>query len=120
MAARGWQARAVIDGLAAAVVTLALSADIDVIAKRTGKIAADWQSRLPHNASPYASTIVFLVREGNPKGIADWGELVREDIHLITPYRKTSGGARWNFLAGWAWALDAYGGDAAQARGYMT
>ncbi|MFC7704559.1 sulfate ABC transporter substrate-binding protein [Plastorhodobacter daqingensis] len=100
----GAQARAVIDGLNAQVVTLALAGDIDRIAHDTGKLPADWQSRLPHNSSPYTSTIVFLVRDGNPKGIADWGDLVREDVEVITPNPKTSGGARWNYLAAWAWA----------------
>lgn len=100
----GAQARAVIDGLEATVVTLALSADIDQIAERTGRIPADWQSRLPHNSAPYTSTIVFLVREGNPRGIADWDDLVAEDMQVITPNPKTSGGARWNFLAAWAYA----------------
>lgn len=100
----GAQARAVIDGLEATVVTLALSADIDTIAESTGKIPADWQTRLPHNSSPYTSTIVFLVREGNPKGIADWDDLVAEGVQVITPNPKTSGGARWNFLAAWGYA----------------
>lgn len=100
----GAQARAVIDGLKATVVTLALSADIDAIAERTGRIPADWQSRLPHNSSPYTSTIVFLVREGNPKGIKDWNDLIRNDVAVVTPNPKTSGGARWNFLAAWAYA----------------
>ncbi len=100
----GSQARAVIDGLDAQVVTLALASDIDAIAKNTGKLPEDWQSRLPHNSSPYTSTIVFLVREGNPKGIADWGDLVEEGVQVITPNPKTSGGARWNYLAAWAWA----------------
>jgi sulfate transport system substrate-binding protein len=99
----GSQARAVIEGLDAQVVTLALAADIDKIAKE-GKLAKDWQSRLPHNSSPYTSTIVFLVREGNPKGIKDWGDLVNDGVEVITPNPKTSGGARWNFLAAWAWA----------------
>ena len=99
----GAQARAVIDGLQAQVVTLALAADIDRIAKE-GKVAADWQASLPHNSSPYTSTIVFLVREGNPKGIKDWGDLVADGIEVITPNPKTSGGARWNYLAAWAWA----------------
>ena len=99
----GAQARAVIDGLDAQVVTLALASDIDKIAA-AGKIPADWQSKLPHNASPYTSTIVFLVREGNPKGIKDWGDLVNEGVEVITPNPKTSGGARWNYLAAWAWA----------------
>ena len=100
----GSQARAVIDGLAADVVTLALAADIDAIAEKSDLIPADWQSRLPHNSSPYTSTIVFLVREGNPKGLADWGDLVAEGVQVITPNPKTSGGARWNYLAAWAWA----------------
>ncbi|WP_374299747.1 sulfate ABC transporter substrate-binding protein [Paracoccus sp. (in: a-proteobacteria)] len=99
----GAQARAVIDGLAAQVVTLALASDIDKIAE-TGKLPADWQGKLPHNSSPYTSTIVFLVREGNPKGIADWGDLVKDGVEVITPNPKTSGGARWNYLAAWAWA----------------
>ncbi len=99
----GAQARAVVDGLQAQVVTLALGADIDQIAAR-GLLPADWQSRLPHNSSPYTSTIVFLVRDGNPKGIKDWGDLVGDGIEVITPNPKTSGGARWNYLAAWAWA----------------
>jgi sulfate transport system substrate-binding protein len=99
----GSQARAVIDGLGADVVTLALAADIDKIAE-AGLLAPDWQSRLDHNSSPYTSTIVFLVREGNPEGIQDWGDLTREGIEVITPNPKTSGGARWNYLAAWAWA----------------
>ncbi|OYU18684.1 MAG: sulfate transporter subunit [Rhodobacteraceae bacterium PARR1] len=99
----GSQARAVIDGLEAQVVTLALASDIDKIAKE-GKLPEDWQSKLPHNSSPYTSTIVFLVREGNPKGIKDWGDLVADGVQVITPNPKTSGGARWNYLAAWAWA----------------
>ncbi len=99
----GSQARAVIDGLAAQVVTLALASDIDKIAE-AGKLPTDWQSKLPHNSSPYTSTIVFLVREGNPKGLKDWGDLVGEGVEVITPNPKTSGGARWNYLAAWAWA----------------
>jgi sulfate transport system substrate-binding protein len=99
----GAQARAVIDGLEADVVTLALASDIDRIAE-AGLLPADWQTRLPHNASPYTSTIVFLVREGNPDGIADWGDLIKEGVEVITPNPKTSGGARWNYLAAWAWA----------------
>ena len=99
----GSQARAVIDGLGAQVVTLALASDIDKIAE-TGKLPADWQSKLPHNSSPYTSTIVFLVRDGNPKGIQDWGDLLKEGVEVITPNPKTSGGARWNYLAAWAWA----------------
>ena len=99
----GSQARAVIDGLEAQVVTLALASDIDKIAE-AGKLPVDWQSKLPHNSSPYTSTIVFLVREGNPKGLKDWGDLVAEGVEVITPNPKTSGGARWNYLAAWAWA----------------
>lgn len=99
----GSQARAVIDGLDAQVVTLALASDIDKIAE-AGKLPADWQAKLPNNSSPYTSTIVFLVREGNPKGIQDWGDLVAEGVQVITPNPKTSGGARWNYLAAWAWA----------------
>lgn len=100
----GSQARAVIDGLDAQVVTLALAGDIDRIAKDTGKIPADWQTKLPYNASPYTSTIVFLVRAGNPKGIKDWGDLISNGVQVITPNPKTSGGARWNYLGAWAWA----------------
>ncbi|MEI6097512.1 MAG: sulfate ABC transporter substrate-binding protein [Alphaproteobacteria bacterium] len=99
----GAQARAVIDGLQAQVVTLALAADIDKIAKE-GKVAKDWQASLPHNSSPYTSTIVFLVRAGNPKGIKDWGDLIGDGVEVITPNPKTSGGARWNYLGAWAWA----------------
>ena len=99
----GSQARAVIDGLGADVVTLALASDIDKIAA-AGLLPANWQSLRPHNSSPYTSTIVFLVREGNPKGIADWGDLIAEGTQVITPNPKTSGGARWNYLAAWAWA----------------
>jgi sulfate/thiosulfate transport system substrate-binding protein len=99
----GAQARSVIDGLAANVVTLALASDIDKIAA-AGLLPTDWQSKFPHNSSPYTSTIVFLVREGNPKGIKDWGDLVMDGVEVITPNPKTSGGARWNFLAAWAWA----------------
>ncbi|THF47723.1 sulfate ABC transporter substrate-binding protein [Allorhizobium terrae] len=116
----GKQARAVIDGLEADVVTLALEADIDVIAEKTGKIPADWKSLLPNNSAPYTSTIVFLVRKGNPKGIKDWGDLIKDDIQVITPNPKTSGGARWNFLAAWAWAKKTYGGDDAKIRDYIT
>lgn len=99
----GSQARAVIDGLGAQVVTLALASDIDRIAA-AGKIPDDWQTKLPHNAAPYTSTIVLLVRAGNPKGITDWGDLTQDGIEVITPNPKTSGGARWNYLAAWAWA----------------
>jgi sulfate/thiosulfate transport system substrate-binding protein len=114
----GAQARAVIDGLPADVVTLALAADIDAIASRTGKIPADWQKRLPNNSSPYTSTIVFLVRAGNPKGIHDWGDLTKPGVSVITPNPKTSGGARWNYLAAWAWAQKTFG-DEAKVADYM-
>jgi sulfate transport system substrate-binding protein len=115
----GSQARAVIDGLDAQVVTLALASDIDGIAARSGKIPEDWQSKLPHNSAPYTSTIVFLVRAGNPKAIADWDDLVRDDVAVITPNPKTSGGARWNYLAAWAWADRAFAGNQDQIRDYM-
>lgn len=105
----GKQARAVIDGLAADVVTLALAYDIDAIGEHTGKLPADWQTRLPNNSSPYTSTIVFLVRTGNPKGIKDWEDLVKPDVAVITPNPKTSGGARWNYLAAWGFAEAKYG-----------
>lgn len=106
----GKQARSVIDGLEADVVTLALGYDIDAIAEK-GLTGKDWQKRLPHNASPYTSTIVFLVRKGNPKGIKDWNDLVKPGIAVITPNPKTSGGARWNYLAAWAYALKQPGGS---------
>ncbi|WP_176593470.1 sulfate ABC transporter substrate-binding protein [Sphingobium sp. EM0848] len=109
----GKQSRAVIDGLEADVVTLGLAYDIDAIAKRTQLIPADWQARLPDNSSPYTSTIVFLVRRGNPKDIHDWGDLIRPGVQVITPNPKTSGGARWNFLAAWAYGRKAGGSDAA-------
>ena len=115
----GKQARAVIDGLDADVVTLALAYDIDEIAAQTDALSKDWQSRLPNNSSPYTSTIVFLVREGNPKNIRDWDDLVKPGIQVITPNPKTSGGARWNFLAAWAFAKQRYGGDA-QAQEFVT
>jgi len=104
----GKQARAVIDGLEADVVTLALSGDIDAIAENGKLLPANWQTRLPSNSSPYTSTIVFLVRKGNPKQIKDWGDLAKADIDVITPNPKTSGGARWNYLAAWAWASREY------------
>jgi len=104
----GKQARAVIDGLEADVVTLALAADIDAIATNGKLLPADWQKRLPHNSAPYTSTIVFLVRKGNPKQIRDWSDLVKPGIGVITPNPKTSGGARWNYLAAWAWASQEY------------
>ncbi len=112
----GKQARAVIDGLEADVVTLALAYDIDAIAQNSDLLAKDWQARLPNNSSPYTSTIVFLVRKGNPKGIKDWPDLIKEDVQVITPNPKTSGGARWNYLAAWAYALKANGGDEAKAQ----
>ncbi len=115
----GKQARAVIDGLDADVVTLALSPDIDAIAKHSGKIPIDWQKSLPNNSCPYTSTIVFLVRKGNPKGILDWGDLAKDGVQIITPNPKTSGGARWNYLAAWAWADEQYAGDEEQIRAYM-
>jgi sulfate/thiosulfate-binding protein len=104
----GASARSVIDGLQADVVTLALAYDIDAIANK-GLLAKDWQTRLPQNSSPYTSTIVFLVRSGNPKGIKDWNDLIKGDVSVITPNPKTSGGARWNYLAAWGYALKKYG-----------
>ena len=115
----GKQARSVIDGLEADVVTLALAFDIDAIAEKGRLLPADWQSRLPHNSTPYTSTIVFLVRKGNPKGIRDWGDLVRPGVAVITPNPKTSGGARWNYLAAWAWASREHDGDGAQVLDWM-
>ena len=106
----GAQARAVIDGLQADVVTLALEGDINKIAE-AGLTGADWRGRLPNNSTPYTSTIVFLVRKGNPENILDWGDLVKEGVEVITPNPKTSGGARWNYLAAWAYASEAFGGD---------
>ena len=116
----GKQARAVIDGLNADVVTLALAGDIDQIAKATDKIPADWLKRLPHNSAPYTSTIVFIVRKGNPKAIKDWGDLTKPGVSVITPNPKTSGGARWNYLAAWAWAKGASGGDESKAKQYIS
>lgn len=104
----GKQARSVIDGLEADVVTLALASDIDALAEKGKLLPSDWQGRLPHNSTPCTSTVVFLVRKGNPKGIKDWGDLVRPGIGVITPNPKTSGGARWNYLAAWAWASHQY------------
>nr|WP_240476813.1 sulfate ABC transporter substrate-binding protein [Geminicoccus roseus] len=115
----GKQARSVIDGLDGDVVTLALAGDIDAIAEHGGKLPRDWQTRLPYNSTPYTSTIVFLVRKGNPQGIQDWGDLVKEGVRVITPNPKTSGGARWNYLAAWAWALRQPGGDAASAEAFV-
>ena len=108
----GKQARSIIDGLDADVATLALAGDTDAVAKNGGWIAKDWQKRLPHNASPYTSTIVLAVREGNPKHIKDWDDLIRPDIKVVTPNPKTSGGARWNYLAAWEFAKRKFGGDA--------
>ncbi|HWG70376.1 MAG TPA: sulfate ABC transporter substrate-binding protein [Steroidobacteraceae bacterium] len=115
----GKQARSVIDGLEADVVTLALAYDIDALATRGRLIPADWQRRLPDNSAPYTSTIVFLVRKGNPKKILDWGDLVRPGVSVITPNPKTSGGARWNYLAAWAWALRQPGGNDAAAEAFV-
>jgi sulfate/thiosulfate-binding protein len=116
----GKQARAVIDGQPADVVTLALAGDIDVIAQQAKLLPDDWQAKLPDNSSPYTSTIVFVVRKGNPKGIKDWGDLVKDGTGVITPNPKTSGGARWNYLAAWAWAEKELGGDQAKVLGYIT
>ncbi len=115
----GKQARAVLDGLSADIVTLALAYDIDSLVK-TGLLPADWQKKFPHNSSPYTSTIVFLVRKGNPKGIKDWPDLVKTGVEVITPNPKTSGGARWNYLAAWADALQRNGGDEAKAKAFVA
>ena len=115
----GSQARAVIDGLEADVMTLALAADIDALYTEAELIPEDWQTRLPYNSSPYTSTIVFLVRKGNPKGIKDWSDIVKPGVSVITPNPKTSGGARWNYLAAWAWAQKEYGSQA-RAREFVT
>ena len=115
----GKQARSVADGLEADVVTLALGYDIDALAEKK-LIPADWQKRFPNNSSPYTSTIVFLVRKGNPKGIKDWGDLAKPGIAVITPNPKTSGGARWNYLAAWAWALKQPGGNEQKAKDLVT
>jgi sulfate/thiosulfate transport system substrate-binding protein len=115
----GKQARAVIDGLEADVLTLALAYDIDAV-QQSGLIAPGWQKRLPQNSAPYTSTIVFVVRKGNPKGIKDWGDLRKPDVQIITPNPKTSGGARWNYLAAWGYALRQPGGSEAKARAFVT
>jgi sulfate transport system substrate-binding protein len=115
----GKQARAVIDGLEADVVTLALAGDVDQLAKKATLIPADWQKRLPHNSSPYTSTIVFLVRKGNPKGIKDWNDLGKDGVEVVTPNPKTSGGARWNYLGAWGYALKT-GGDEAKAKDLVS
>ena len=116
----GKQARSVIDGLEADVVTLALAYDIDVIAEKGKLLPANWQTRLPNNSAPYTSTIVFLVRKGNPKAIRDWDDLVKPKLAVITPNPKTSGGARWNYLAAWGYALKKHGGSEAKAREFVT
>jgi sulfate/thiosulfate-binding protein len=115
----GKQARSVIDGLEADVVTLALAYDIDALAAQSKLIPADWQKRLPDNSAPYTSTIVFLVRKGNPKNIHDWSDLIRPGIVVITPSPKTSGGARWNYLAAWGWAMRQPGGSDATAEAFV-
>jgi len=116
----GKQSRAVIDGLDADVVTLALAADIDAIARETRKLPETWQARLPNHSAPYTSTIVFLVRKGNPKGIKDWDDLARQDLAVVTPNPKTSGGARWNYLAAWGYAAEHAAGDEAKVRDFMA
>lgn len=116
----GKQARSVIDGLEADVVSLALAYDIDALHTRANLLPADWQSRLPHNSTPFTSTIVFVVRKGNPRQIRDWEDLAREGVAVITPNPKTSGGARWNHLAAWGWALERYDNDEAKAQEYVA
>jgi sulfate/thiosulfate-binding protein len=115
----GRQARAVIDGLPADVVTLALGGDIDAIAEKGRLLPLNWEERLPDNSAPYVSTIVFLVRAGNPKGVRDWGDLIRADVKVVTPNPKTSGGARWNYLAAWAWAERQPGGSQESAQEFV-
>src|SRR5512138_907643 len=115
----GKQARSVIDGLEADVVTLALASDVDAVVS-AGLITGDWQKRLPNNSAPYTSTIVFLVRKGNPKGIKDWGDLVKPGLSVITPNPKSSGGARWNYLAAWAYALRKNANDEKKAQEFMA
>ena len=116
----GRQGRSVIDGLDADVVTLALAYDIDELHQKAGLLPADWQTRLPNNSSPYTSTIVFLVRKGNPKGIKDWSDLVRSGVAVVTPNPKTSGGARWNYLAAWGYAARQPGGDDRRAETFVS
>jgi sulfate/thiosulfate-binding protein len=116
----GAQARAVIDGLEADVVTLAMQSDIDAIVKNSGKIAADWRKRFPNNSAPYTSTMVFLVRKGNPKNIKDWDDLVKPGIQVVTPNPKTSGAARWNYLAAWAFAVEKFNGDTEKVREFVA
>lgn len=116
----GAQARAVIDGLPADIVTLGLAGDIDAIAAKAHKIADDWQKRLPQNSAPYRSTIVFVVRAGNPKAVGDWQDLARPDVAVVMPNPKTSGGARWNYLAAWGYATRKFGGDEAAVRAFVA
>ncbi|HEV7801696.1 MAG TPA: sulfate ABC transporter substrate-binding protein, partial [Burkholderiales bacterium] len=116
----GRQARSVIDGLEADVVTLALAYDIDEIAEKAKLLAPDWQKRLPNNSAPYTSTIVFLVRKGNPRNVRDWDDLTKPGVSVITPNPKTSGGARWNYLAAWGYALQKFGNDEAKAKGFVA
>jgi sulfate transport system substrate-binding protein len=116
----GKQARAVIDGLEADVVTLALAHDVEALVSHGGLIKPGWQQRLPHNSAPYTSTVVFVVRAGNPKKIRDWDDLARPGVAVITPNPKTSGGARWNYLAAWGWALEKHGGDDSKARDFVA
>ena len=116
----GKQARAVVDGLEADVLTLALAGDVDQVAKLGGGVPKDWLSKLPDNSAPYTSTIVFLVRKGNPKGIKDWDDLAKPGVSVITPNPKTSGGARWNYLAAWAFAEDKFGGDEAKVKEFIA
>jgi sulfate/thiosulfate-binding protein len=115
----GKQARSIIDGLEADVATLALGYDLDALYEKGGLVPKDWQKRLPNNSSPYTSTIVFVVRKGNPKGVKDWGDLARPGLKVITPNPKTSGGARWNYLAAWGWALKQFG-DEAKVKEYVS
>jgi sulfate/thiosulfate-binding protein len=116
----GKQARSILDGLEADVATLALAYDTDALHEKGGLIPKDWQKRLPNNASPYTSTIVFVVRKGNPKGIKDWGDLAKPGLKVITPNPKTSGGARWNYLAAWGWGLKTFGNDEAKVKDFVT
>ena len=116
----GKQARSIIDGLEADVATLALGYDVDALHEKGGLIPKDWQKRLPNNSAPYTSTIVFVVRKGNPKGVKDWGDLAKPGLKVITPNPKTSGGARWNYLAAWGWALKKFGGDEAKVKEYVS
>src|SRR5260370_14986181 len=116
----GKQARSIIDGLDAAVATLALAYDIDALAAKGKLVPKDWQKRLPNNSSPYTSTVLFLVRKGNPKGIKDWDDLIKPGVSIITPNPKTSGGARWNYLAAWGYALKKNNGDEKKTREFVA